>query len=157
VNGHARFGDGSDRAADFTKVSLADLGESLQAIARQDGSQLHDAIEEAVTTGTPSIIRMTEVRAGGGIGGKTPIGQQGGIGRFSVRVTGTVRAEGKHGWVMSAWVRGEVDRQDYVPSNRNPVGEALTRYGKIRQRIGGGKDYNIYFYGQQRIIVHGRR
>ena len=151
VNGHAQTGDGSPREADFTSVSLADLGKTLNRLATDNASTLGAAIAEASATGKPVGFYMDEIRAGGGMDGKTPLDQKGGIGRFSVTVSGTVEADKAGKFQMSATVRGEVDRQDYPASNRNLVGEALTAVGRLQQWIGGGKDYDIFFRGMQTI------
>lgn len=98
---------------------------------------------------------MREVIAEGGIGGRTSVAQQGGIGRFSVTVDGTVSSTRDGRWTMDATVTGERDRQDYPASNRNPIGEGLTRYGRFRQWLGGGQDYDIFFRGSQSINMTG--
>jgi RHS repeat-associated protein len=155
VNGHARYGDGSPRYADFSKVNLGDLGASLKKFAQINGSTLNAAIAQSRDTGYPVPIRMTGVNAGGGIGGNTPIGQQGGIGRFAVSIDGTVSADRNGAYTFNGTVMGETDKQDYPASNRGFIGEALTAYGRFRQQLGGGKDYIINFVGSQTIRAQG--
>lgn len=155
INNHARYGNGSPREVDFARVDLSDLGGSLQTLAGTAGTTLNARIQEARTSGKPVSIRMTDIIAGGGIGGRTSTAQQGGIGRFSVTMDGTVRATQDGRWTMDARVTGEPDRQDYPSSNRNPVGEALTAYGRFRQWMGGGQDYDIFFRGSQNINIRG--
>ena len=153
VNGHAIWGDGSDRGADFTKVSLADLGHSLASLSRQDG-QLKDAIAKMLETGEAVPINLTGVRAGGGFEGRTGLAQQTAIGRFSVSVSGYIRPNGNGQWFLDGRVRGEVDRQDYPDdSRRTGIGPAGNTLGQRLQGYAGGNDYNIYFYGSQRILM----
>ena len=152
MNEHAWYGDGSVRYADFSKVSLADLGGSIQRLAADPSSQLGRAIAASRKSGSAEAIVIVNLKAGGGILGGTPISQQGAIGRFSVTVAGTVTAT-PNGWTLQARVTSEVDRQDYHSSDRNFIGEALTRYGRWRQGRGGGRDYDIVFVGRQEIEV----
>jgi RHS repeat-associated protein len=152
VNAHAMGGDGTARYADFSKVSIADLSGSLHKLAGQKGSQLANKIDEAVKTGEAQSVHLTGVNAGGGIGGSTPIGQQGAIGRFAVDVNGTVIFNSKTGMAtLTATVTGRPDVQDYPASNRNVVGEGLTAFGRSAQSLGGGANYTIYFRGDQQI------
>jgi RHS repeat-associated protein len=154
INKHAMAGDGSDRFADFSQVSLADLGGSLQALAADPKSSLGLAIAAAASTGEVQFVNITQLIAGGGTLGGTPIGQQGGIGRFSVSLQGSVTANSQ-GWQLQAIVRGETDTQDYPASDRNLVGEALTSLGRGLQNLGGGGDFDIHFLGTQYIDVIG--
>ncbi len=156
VNGHAQTGDGSDRYADFTTVSIADLGGSLNSYAQQAGSPLNDAIIEAAKTGEPVGLTITDLNAGGQIGGKTPYAQQTAIGRFAVNVYLTVNAKKNGAFEINARVAGVRDRQDYLhDKNRSAIGNILTAEGKRKQQKGGGKDYDIYFYGEQYIVATG--
>ena len=156
INSHALSGDGSDRNVDFASVSLADLGGSLQKIAADSGSTLGKAISESAESGSAVPISMDNVRAGGQLGGNTPSSQQLGIGRFSVEMTGGVKAT-ENGWVMVADVRGEPDVQDYSSSNRGAFGEVITAGGRAAQAVAGGSDYTTHFQGEQRIIIYGPR
>ena len=140
---------------DFAQVDLSDLGGTLQTLAGSRGNRLNDAIGEARRTGGAVRIHMDEVIAGGGIGGRTSIGQQGGIGRFSVTIDGTVRSTRDGRWTLDGSVTGETDRQDYPSGDRNWVGERLTDYGRFRQWMGGGQDYDLIFRGSQNIRARG--
>ncbi len=154
INDHAMTGNGSDRYADFSQVSLADLGGSIQKLAADPKSSLGLAISAASSTGEIQFVNITGLKAGGGTLGVTPIGQQGGIGRFSVNIQASVIANSQ-GWQLQGIVRGETDRQDYPASDRNPVGEGLTALGRGLQSLGGGQDYDIHFVGSQAIDVVG--
>lgn len=151
VNGHAMFGNGSRRYADFTKVDISGVGGRLIRFARQDGSQLNTAIRRAMETGKPQGGRITELDANGGVGGPTSLKQQAAIGRFSVTVDFTVNAKKNGIFTLRAMVSGEPDKQDYPASDRNTAGEAATAVGEQIQDLGGGKDYWIYFIGSQEI------
>lgn len=155
VNGHAIAGDGSPRGVDFTNVDLSDLGASVQTLATQDG-QLRDAISRALASGKPQEVHLTGVRAGGGFEGRTSPGQKAGIGRFSVQIDGTVRPNGDGQWFLEGRVRGEVDRQDYpTDSRRTGIGPAGNALGDNLQRAFGGRNYDIRFYGSQKILISG--
>lgn len=157
INRHAMFGDGSPREIDFRQVSLNDLGGSLQKIARDPTSELHGYIQQAARTGQPVRVKINEVVAGKTVlKSKAPLGQQGGIGRFSVGIEGIVRANGSD-WSLEGSVTGEEDKQDY-PGNkrRSGAGELGTkRFGEV-QRLSGGKDYVTPFFGNKNIWANGK-
>lgn len=154
INGHAISGDGSPRESDFRRVDLRDLGSSLQNLASDPGSGLGTAIEEARQTGSPVDVNLTEVRAGGGFDGRTTVSQKGGIGRFSVTVTGQVSIDSDGNWELNASVTGELDRQDYpADPNRTGLASDLTAWGAEQQQQNGGQDFDITFYGSQEINV----
>jgi RHS repeat-associated protein len=154
VNGQAISGDGSPRYADFSTVSLADLGSSIQKYASQDGP-LRSAINEAALTGKPVAVSISGLKAGGGIQGNTPFGQKFGIGRFSVGINGQVTADKNKKFTLSGVVTGETDLQDYTPSNRQFGGESITSLGGALQNARGGSPYNLFFLGSQNILVNG--
>jgi RHS repeat-associated protein len=155
VNGHAMFGDGSDRTADFTKVELTDVGKSLQHLASQKGSGLEKAIEKAAKSGDPVAIIITHLNAGGGYNGNTSFLQKNAVGRFDVTVEGSVTADSKGNWHMSAVVTGEDNRQAYgYDKNRTPLATVVTAIGQAIQDVGRGKNYNMSFSGYQTIDIN---
>lgn len=157
VNGHAIFGDGTARAADFTKVDLSDLGGSLQKLATQPG-QLNNAIVNALASGDPQYVNLTKVIAGGGFDGLTSLSQQAGIGRFSVQISGTVLPDMDGQWSMIGSVTGEEDLQDCPPdARRTGIGPAGNALGANLQRLFGGEKYSLYFYGTQNIEINGKK
>ncbi len=154
INAHAIMGDGSPREADFRQVNLADLGGSLQTLAADPSSALGGAIDAARQTGAPVDVNMTEVNAGGGFDGNTGTYQKGGIGRFSVTVTGQVSIDSDGNWNLDASVTGELDRQDYpADPNRTGLASELTAWAADQQQQHGGQDYDITFFGSQEINV----
>jgi len=159
INGHAISGDGSPRESNFTDVDLSDLGGSLQKLAGTQGSALNDAIGQAAESGGSVPISLDGVIASKGFRGNTSTGQKRGIGRFSVDVNGSVIAQTGEGGIsfnIVGAVSGELDRQDYpADSSRSPFARAATTYGRTRQRISGGQDYNITFFNHQTIDVRG--
>lgn len=159
INGHAISGDGSPRESNFTDVDLSDLGGSLQTLAGTKGSALNTAINEAAANGGSVPVSMDEVIASRGFRGKTSTEQKRGIGRFSVAVNGSVIAQtGKEGTSFNfvGAASGELDSQDYgADSSRSLFARGATTYGRTRQRISGGQDYNITFFNHQTIDVRG--
>ena len=156
VNRHAMGGNGSPRAADFTKVSLRDLGSNLQNYATDRAGKLYQAIAAAERTGKPQPVQFT-VFAGGQMNGLTPLGQKGGIGRFNVNVDGVVTSN-KGRWDMNGVVTGAPDRQDYNDDpSRGGFGSGLTTFGSRMQNIFGGRSYDMSFFGSQSINIYGWR
>jgi hypothetical protein len=158
INGHAWVGDGTARDVDFRKVSLADLGPSLNKLAAEDGSRLNQAIKQAAATGSPVPWNgITDLRAGGGILGRTPMAQQFGIGRFSVAGSGVVTADNDF-WNLDATLSGKHEKQDYpYDKTRGPIGTAFTDLGLGLQHLLGGEDYEANFLGSQHIKTTGKR
>jgi RHS repeat-associated protein len=156
INGHAVAGDGTPREVDFTKVNLGDLGNSLQTLAGQQGSNLNTAINEAADSGETQEITITGVRAGGGQGGNTGA-QIGGIGRFAVNISGLIVSSGNT-WTMAAQVTGIPDRQDYPHDERRGAiaGAVNDLLGTLQQKV-GGHDFNVTFFGSQSIRIQGTR
>jgi len=151
INGHAINGDGSDRWADFTTVSIAGVSGSLARYAAQDGSPLNEAIKRAARTGDSQHGNITGLDAGGDIGGRTPVSQQLGIGRFAVDIAYEVTAQRNGSYTLRGIVTGVTDRQDYPASDRGAAGETGTAVLGRLQRSRGGKDYDVHFYGAQEI------
>jgi YD repeat-containing protein len=159
VNGHAWNGDGSAREADFRQVSLAGMGPSIEDLARQRGSSLNLAIQQAAATGQPVPINITGLAADASpmFTGAAPTGQQEALGRFQVNVSGTVSASGGL-WSMDANVTGVTNLQAYTfDMTRGPVGIVANAVGGLGQMLGGGKNYYLSFFGSQTIHVTGQR
>lgn len=157
INGRALFGDGSPMEVDFGIVNLGDLDASLLKEAGKTNSRLRAAIDQAMATGKPVPIKLSDVSAGGGEGGKTRW-QVGGIGRFAVTIDGVVRPTKDGGWTLESTVTGNRDRQDYPPDKRRgPIAGAVNDALRRVQDRTGGEDYDIIFFGSQKFTMSGTR
>jgi hypothetical protein len=159
INGHAMFDDGTSRYVDFSTVDLSDLGGSILKLSQSSDPEdtLAPAIEQSMKTGEAVDINITGLSAGGKIlSSRTPLTQQGGIGRFSVDISGNVIANQNGDWELHGSVTGQANLQAYATDlKRGPVGTALNYVGRGVQIIGGGNDYTIYFRGSQTITAWG--
>jgi RHS repeat-associated protein len=156
INDHAQAGDGSPRQIDFRTVDLSDLGASIQTLSKEPDSSLRNAILTAASSGMAVPLSITGLNAGGGTFGDTSVAQQGGIGRFQVNIAGQVSINDNGAWVFKGTVTGVDDLQDYQPGDRNFIGEALTAYGRVKQKLLKGADFTTSFYGSQSIEARGR-
>jgi RHS repeat-associated protein len=156
VNSHAMVGNGTSRQANFANVDLSDLGASIQKFANASGSQLANAINTASVSGNAEAVNITGLKAGGGFDGDTSLGQKGGIGRFSVVVSGHVTADSQGNWKLTGTVTGEPDIQDYpYDASRTGAATAATNFGASVQSALGGKDFTVNFVGSQTIKATG--
>ena len=155
VNSHAISGDGSPRAADFTKIRISGVGGSLRKFAHQKGSTLNNAIRTAISTGETQGLSISGLSAGGSLGGSTDVGQDLAIGHYSVNLNLSVTADHNGNYSIRALVTGVTETIDYNEGDRNPVAEGLTTLGRELQEANGGNDYDIIFYGEQEIEQKG--
>ncbi|MXP08943.1 lipid II-degrading bacteriocin [Pseudoblastomonas halimionae] len=124
----------------------------MQKIAANPDSKLGKAIKAAQETGKAQPFTANDIRNGVTFG-ETSFSTQGGVGRIPLDVAGTVAISENGRWELSGTVTARgADIQDYPNDpSRGIVGNSINNALGAAQRVFGGKDYRIDFYGSQTI------